>query len=244
VKKLFEKVESDTNGQLDILVNNAFAGAPSIVQYGGLKFYEAPPEMWDEINEVGLRNHYFCSVLAARMMVKRKRGLIVNISSAGGLQYVFNVPYGVGKAAMDRMAADMALELKNDGVSVVSLWPGVVQTELGMSSLKKGVLVKALNMPQDLLEESMTHGETPEFVGKAVAALAKDRNRIKKSGRILLTTDLAREYRFRDVKDVMPPNLRSVRAALQFFGWPRLAQFVPSFIRIPTVFLHFASYKF
>ncbi len=62
-------------------------------------------------------------------MAKRKSGLIVNISSFGGLQYLFNVCYGVGKCAMDRMAADCAMELKSDGVSMVSLWPGVVQTE-------------------------------------------------------------------------------------------------------------------
>lgn len=56
--------------------------------------------MWDDINNVGLRNHYICSVYAARMMAKRKIGLIVNISSIGGLQYVFNVCYGVGKEAV------------------------------------------------------------------------------------------------------------------------------------------------
>jgi len=46
-------------------------------------------------------------------MVPRKQGLIVFIYSAGGLRYLFNVAYGVAKAACDRMAADTAIELKN-----------------------------------------------------------------------------------------------------------------------------------
>ena len=43
--------------------------------------------------------------------------------------YIFNVPYGVGKAACDRMASDCAKELREDHVAVVSLWPGPVKTE-------------------------------------------------------------------------------------------------------------------
>ena len=62
-------------------------------------------------------------------MVERKDGLIVNISSPGGLRYLFNVVYGVGKAAVDRMAADCAVELRRDNVTMVSLWPGAVKTE-------------------------------------------------------------------------------------------------------------------
>lgn len=63
-------------------------------------------------------------------MVPRKSGLIVNISSAGGLTYLFDVAYGVGKAAVDRMAVDCGIELKKHSVTCVSLWPGAVKTEL------------------------------------------------------------------------------------------------------------------
>ena len=65
-----------------------------------------------------------------RMMVEAKSGLIVNVSSAGGLSYLFNVPYGVGKAGVDRMSQDTAVELKKHNVSVLTLWPGPVRTEL------------------------------------------------------------------------------------------------------------------
>ena len=63
-------------------------------------------------------------------MVPRRQGLIVNISSFGGVRYLFNVAYGVGKAAVDRMAVDCGLELKKHNVACLSLYPGAVKTEL------------------------------------------------------------------------------------------------------------------
>ena len=62
------------------------------------------------------------------MMVKRKSGLIVTVSSPGGLRYLFNIPYGVGKAANDRMAGDMGVELKKHNITSISLWPGESST--------------------------------------------------------------------------------------------------------------------
>ncbi|OUC46154.1 glycosyltransferase, group 1 family protein, partial [Trichinella nativa] len=119
IKALFQRIEEEQNGQLDILVNNAYSGI----------------KIWDDINNTGLRNHYICSVYAARLMVPRKSGLIVTISSVGGLRYLFNVPYGVGKAACDRMAVDCAEELKAKNVAYISIWPGAVQTELILNNL-------------------------------------------------------------------------------------------------------------
>lgn len=124
VRNLFEQVDREQNGRLDVLVNNAYAGVQPILDNRKKAFWESPASIWDDINNVGLRGHYLCSVYGARLMVAAGRGLIVVISSTGGLQYLFNVPYGVGKAACDRMAADCAHELRRHGVSYVSLWPG------------------------------------------------------------------------------------------------------------------------
>ncbi|KAJ1352018.1 hypothetical protein KIN20_008205 [Parelaphostrongylus tenuis] len=55
VKEFFERIKRDENGRLDILVNNAFAAVKSIFESSGKSFYECPPEMWDEVNNVGLR---------------------------------------------------------------------------------------------------------------------------------------------------------------------------------------------
>jgi dehydrogenase/reductase SDR family protein 1 len=80
------------------------------------------------------------------MMIPRKSGLIVNVSSFGGINYLFTALYGIGKMAVnylqfgiqsnasihfqcDRMAVDCAYELKQHNVAFISLWPGVVKTE-------------------------------------------------------------------------------------------------------------------
>nr|AAW24613.1 unknown [Schistosoma japonicum] len=108
----------------------------------------SPGEAWDIVNNTGLRNHYICSVLATRMMIEHQKkkatspvqpGLIVNITSVGGKVYLFNVAYGSGKAALDRITHDMALELKreNINISIVGLSPGLVRTEHLLNAASK-----------------------------------------------------------------------------------------------------------
>ncbi|CAB1317214.1 unnamed protein product [Coregonus sp. 'balchen'] len=156
IKYLFDQIQREQNGRLDILVNNAYAGVQAIFTNMGKKFWETDPTIWDSINNTGLRGHYFCSVYASRMMVAQGRGLIVVISSMGGLRYLFNVSYGVGKAACDRLAADTAVELRSRGVASISLWPGAVQTEL--------------------FRDVFANGETTELSGKCIVELAKGRS--------------------------------------------------------------------
>nr|ACO12589.1 Dehydrogenase/reductase SDR family member 1 [Lepeophtheirus salmonis] len=128
---LFNRIRHEQKGKLDLLVNNAFGGVKMIIENFGKNFWEAlsPVQMWDKINGVGLRDHYICTSYASRIMQSNRSGLIVNVSSGGGIKYVLNVPYGVGKAASDRMVADCAHELKKCNVAMVSLWPGAVKTE-------------------------------------------------------------------------------------------------------------------
>ncbi len=132
VKALFDRINKDENGQLDILVNNAYKGVMTIFEGRTKKFFETDPNQWDDINNVGLRNHYFCTAYAARLMVPKKSGLIVNISSPGGQMYLFNTPYGIGKVGVDRMAIDCGIQLKNYNVSSLSLMLGAVRTETMM----------------------------------------------------------------------------------------------------------------
>ena len=83
---------------------------------------------------VGLRSHYIASKEAVQVMIKTKKlhkttPKIFMISSFGGVSYTFNVAYGVAKCAVDRLAKDISVELKPEGIATASLWPGVVLTE-------------------------------------------------------------------------------------------------------------------
>jgi len=236
VKQLFENIKEKENGRLDILVNNAYAGVDPIFNSFKTKFYDLEPTMWDDINNVGLRNHYFCTVYAARMMVERKNGLIITISSVGGLRYLFNVPYGIGKAACDRMMADCAVELKRENVACISLWPGPVLTEKIEEMLK--------NSTDEKMKLTFLNGETPEFSGKCISQLASDPNIMRKSGRILMTSDLGDEYGIKDINGKTIGGMRSVSSLLEYAGWKTTASFIPGFIRIPYWMLHLAGNKF
>ncbi|KAK2491580.1 hypothetical protein MC885_011840 [Smutsia gigantea] len=242
VRSLFEQVDREQHGRLDVLVNNAFAGAEAILKNRNKTFWECPASIWDDINDVGLRGHYLCSVYGARLMVPAGRGLIVVISSIGGLQYFFNAAYGVGKAACDRLAADCAQELKRHGVTYVSLWPGVVQTEVLKDQMVKGD-------PDDplfkQLKSNFPSAETPEVSGKCVVALATDPKVLSLSGRVLPSCDLARRYHLRDV-DGRPIHdylsLSSVLSNGTNMGW--LGSCVPGFLRAPKWVLTLCTSKF
>ncbi|XP_050398071.1 dehydrogenase/reductase SDR family member 1 isoform X1 [Patella vulgata] len=236
VVKLFDKVKTEQDGRLDILVNNAYSAVNAIMDNLGQRFWENEPNMWDDVNNVGLRNHYICSVYAARMMVERQSGLIVNISSVGGLIYFFNVAYGVGKAACDRMAVDCGSELKKHNVTFVSLWPGPVNTETISKHIDNPELRK--------FKKDIENGETVEYAGKCIVHLANDPNIIKKTARILLTAELGDEYGFDDVNGRHLQSFRQVKYLLQQGGAGWIAPFIPGFIKIPYWMLTLASSKF
>ncbi|XP_053126649.1 dehydrogenase/reductase SDR family member 1 [Hemicordylus capensis] len=241
VAALFERIRKEQAGRLDVLVNNAFSGVSAITQEIGTPFWESPTTLWDHINNAGLRGHYICAVYASRLMVPAGRGLIVIISSPGGMRYMFDVPYGVGKAACDRMAADCAVELHPFGVACVALWPGLVRTE---SLLKEA---EHNTGPWfETLKEKMAIAESTEVSGKCVVGLASDPQIMSHSGKVLLTPDLARRYHFKDVdgKDVF--NYISIREVLTEM-MPKLSglfRLIPQFLSVPKWVLALYSSKF
>jgi dehydrogenase/reductase SDR family protein 1 len=64
------------------------------------KFFDLPEDVYDICNDAGLRGHYICTRHAAKMMVPRRSGLIVEIGSLGGVSYVYNTAYGINKAGV------------------------------------------------------------------------------------------------------------------------------------------------
>jgi dehydrogenase/reductase SDR family protein 1 len=182
VLELFRRIESES-GRLDVLVNNAFQVPDPPVWSGS--FWEHPFGVWDSQCGVGLRGAYVASALAARLMVEQGSGLIINLSGGNDDGYRFSTAYGVCKAGVDRMAADMARELDSSGVSVLSLAPGLVRTELIESELDRG----RIDVGQCTLR-------SPRFVGRCVAALAMDPDVADKTGGRFDIEQLRKEYRF------------------------------------------------
>lgn len=189
VEALFERVDAES-GRLDVLVNNAFLIPKELTS--GRPFWETPVSNWDDMLDVGTRSAFVASRFAARRMLPAGRGLIVNVSSSGAREYAWHVAYGVGKAALDKLTADSAHELAPHGVTVVSLWPGLVMTE---RIAKVGEAMPALDT---------SRAESQRFTGRAVVALACDPQVHDKTGRAMASRDLADEYGFTDVDGRLP----------------------------------------
>jgi dehydrogenase/reductase SDR family protein 1 len=184
----------DESGKIDVLVNNVFA-APARMPIH-VPFWQLDDALWDDLMRVGLRSHYVASRLAAPSMVARRSGLIVCTSSGGAVRYTFNVPFGAQKAGVDKLAIDMAHDLRPFGVASVVLWPGFIKSEK--------FLAQPDRMPPALAKRIMDDGESAEFAGRAVAALAGDPHVMAKSGQRLLAAELAAEYGFTDVDGRVP----------------------------------------
>lgn len=213
VRLLFERIQDEQNGRLDLLVNNAYSGVKAIREAYGQPFWDGEPSIWDACNNVGLRSHYVASIFAARMMTKRKSGLICTISSWGSMSYLFNTAYGVGKAACDRLAADMAVELKPYNVASVSIWPGIVGTE-HISQMAAEVSQTNTTDQKNSFFSSRYNWETPLFTGRAIAKLAGDPNIMRRTGRLQIVAELASQYGIVDENGDRPASLRSLRFVL------------------------------
>jgi dehydrogenase/reductase SDR family protein 1 len=105
---------------------------------------------------------------------------------------VNNVAYGVGKAGVEKLAADMAEELRPHSVASISLWPGFTRTE------------DVLGQPD--VYPDLTATVSQLFPGRAVAALAADPAVMEKTGQTLKASDLSAEYGFTDPEEPVEPR--------------------------------------
>ena len=194
-KRLFEQV-ADEQGRLDILVNNAALVHENLIDPGG--FWEKPLELAN-ILDIGLRSAYVASYYAAPLMVAQNRGLITFTSSFGGVCYMHGPAYGAQKAGLDKLAADMAVDLEKTAVAAVSLWLGPLLTE------RTDIVLRHRGEQYD---DFMALAETPQFNGQVIHALAMDPNLAEKSGQTLITAELALEYGIADTDGRQPPSYR------------------------------------
>lgn len=201
VKALFEQVQRE-QGRLDILVNNAFSLPDDLTD--PQPFWEKPLSNW-EMMDVGVRSNFVAAHYAAKIMVPQASGLIVAISGYTGVAYTYGVVFGTSKSAADRMARDMAIELKPYGIASISLWQGLTLTERAKRNLESIA---------HLSEGAATQFDdacSPEFPGRVIAALASDADMMQFTGGTHITAELAQHYGLKDVDGRVIPSLRDKR---------------------------------
>ncbi len=200
VAAVFDQVRRD-EGKLDILVNNAFQLSDDLIEPS--PFWEKPLSNL-EMFAVGPRSHFVAAWHAAPLMIPQKSGLIVAINGYAAVTYTFGVVFGTAKTAVDRMARDMAIELKPHNVASISLWQGLTLTEKAHYNLAQS---------KEKMTSSITSmtGSSVEHPGRVIAALASDPEIMARSGGTFITTEVAMEYGITDVDGRVIPSARDSR---------------------------------
>jgi NAD(P)-dependent dehydrogenase (short-subunit alcohol dehydrogenase family) len=198
VEALFDRIDRE-HGRLDVLADSVGGENPLMGQYGW--FWTTDLKNADAVFRQSLLSHIVTAKHAGRLMVRDRRGLIVQVTenhilSAGGNPMAQTV-----KFALKGLALSMAAELKPHGVTAVAITPGYLRSE---RMLQQFGVTEANWRDHGKKDKNFLASETPLYVGRAVAALAADRHIMKRTGQLFSSWDLAREYKFTDVDGRRP----------------------------------------
>ena len=176
----------DAFGKVDILVNNAGVAI-------GATLLETTDEIWDRHMEVNLKGVFICTQIAARHMIERGYGKIVNISSNSGFGIAMprDNSYAVSKAGVIQLTKSSAFELGKHNINVNCVAPGAVDTVMLRGNKSEEEYEKVLEGRRDAASLGITG--TPEDIANAVLFFASDESRYI-TGKILLVDGGRRDF--------------------------------------------------
>ncbi|HZP49124.1 MAG TPA: SDR family NAD(P)-dependent oxidoreductase [Vicinamibacterales bacterium] len=198
VASLVERIVAE-RGRIDVLVNSIAGEDPRMQQWGA--FWKANLEHADGVLRNGLVSHIITAKHVAPVMIQARRGLIVEVTESDVLSAGGNPLTQTIKLALKGLALNMAPELYPHGVAAVAVTPGFLRSE---SMLEHHKVTEANWRDAGQQDPNFLESETPLFVGRGVAALAQDPNVLAKTGQLLCSWELAREYGFTDVDGRRP----------------------------------------
>lgn len=199
VRALVERIATEQDGRLDLLVNCVWGGDP-------LSDWEHP--IWEQDLDQGFRllrravdTHIITSRYALPLLVARRRGLVVEVTDGNSARYRGSLFYDLAKSSVIRLAVAQAAELRPHGVAAVALTPGFLRSE----AMLDGLGVTEANWRDGAAKDPhFAQSESPAYLGRAVAALAADPDVMARTGRALATWDLSKDYGFTDADGSRP----------------------------------------
>jgi NAD(P)-dependent dehydrogenase (short-subunit alcohol dehydrogenase family) len=203
VQALFEQIDKEHKGQLDILVNNI---------WGGEQLTEWKKPFWEHslskgllMQERAVKAHLITSYYGAPLMVKRKSGLIIEVTDGIDYRYRGSLFYSLAKISPIHLAAAMAADLKPHGVSSVAVTPGFLRSEemLEHFGVTESTWLDAVHSGKPDAEH-FAQSETPYFIGRGIAALAAKKDLMERSGQVFPSWQLSDEFGIMDVDGRQP----------------------------------------
>ena len=209
VAAAFDRVRQE-QGRLDVLANAVWGAADSVLTMEDAlaawskPFWEQPTSQWRTMMTAGPYAYYLMSWHALQLMAKQGKGLIVGVTdgyfenatataeSPGG-QLIWTLAH----TCINQLHQGMSQEAKPHDIAVVTLMPGFMQTERVLMHVTTAEQKKMFRF--DL-------SESPEYLGRAVAALAADAKVLAKTGKVHFVADLANEYGFTDIDGRQVPR--------------------------------------
>ena len=193
------RVREERDGRLDVLVNDIWGGDP--LTEWGKPFWEHSLAGGLRIQELAVITHLITSWHLVPLMVERGSGLVVEITDGVGDKYRGNLYYDLAKATVIRLAVGQAHDLREHGIAAVAVTPGFLRSEAMLDHF--GVTEENWRDAGEQ-DEHFLASETPLFVGRGVAALSADPNVMERTGQVLSSWLLGREYQLEDADGSRP----------------------------------------
>jgi NAD(P)-dependent dehydrogenase (short-subunit alcohol dehydrogenase family) len=185
--------------RLDVLVNSLGGDDPLMKQHAA--FWEADFSNGTEIFRSVLISHMITAKHAAPIMIRARRGLIVEVTEADMLGGGGNPVAKAVKMEHKIMALNMASELAPHGVAAVAITPGYLRSE---RMLETHGVTESNWRDYGKVDPNWLESESPQFVGRGIVALMRDPQVMAHTGQLLSSWQLGREYRLTDVDGRRP----------------------------------------
>jgi len=198
VEALFARVDRE-HGRLDVLVNSLAGEEPMMAQWNS--FWKTDLTNGEVVFRQALLSHIITSKHAVPIMIRRRRGLVVEVTENDILMAGGNPMTQSVKLALKGLAMTMAAELKPHGVAAIAITPGFLRSE---TMLERFGVTEANWRDHGRKDKNFLESESPLFVGRGVVALVQDRNILKRTGQLYSSWELGREFRFTDADGRRP----------------------------------------
>ena len=215
VSDLFERIERE-HGRLDLLVNCIAGEDPMLGTWKS--FWQMDLDDGPAVIRNALFSHVITAKYAARLMIKKKRGLIVEVTDSdlpggsGG-----NVLNDIVKSGTKGLAVRMAWELRKHRVAAIAITPGYLRSE---SMLEHFGVTEENWRDGAKVDKNFLESESPLFIGRAIAALAQDENVFSRTGDLTSSWEVGREYELTDVDGHRPDFGRHLEEkVVPSIGW-------------------------